>query len=240
MAEKKNTEKKTIENKVERKTNLTFDEMCEINVSDYIEQKNGLNYLSWANAWREFKKVYPNATYEVKKFENGLPYAYDENTGYMVYTSMTVDETTHEMWLPVMDFKNNAMKNVEYQSRNGKVAAATMFDINKAIMRCLAKNMAMFGLGLYLYAGEDLPEDAEMMKREEEAKKKKEDEGKVEKAKKELKGILEETNSDVTEFLKWCSSKFGREIANVDAMELKELEFAIKQIKAWKKGNKNG
>lgn len=143
-----------------------FEDLNKINVNDHTEGKNGLTYLSWTWAWAEFKKACPEARYEVKKF-NGLPYVYDENTGYMVYTSITVGDLTHEMWLPVMDSANRAMKSHDYKyigKNYGKEVektcyAATMFDINKTIMRCLTKNMAMFGLGLYIYAGEDLPEE---------------------------------------------------------------------------------
>lgn len=143
-----------------------FEDLNKINVNDHTENKNNLTYLSWAWAWAEFKKVCPEAIYEVKKFNN-LPYVYDENTGYMVYTSITVGDLTHEMWLPVMDSSNKAMKAHDYKyitKQYGKDVektcyAATMFDINKTIMRCLTKNMAMFGLGLYIYAGEDLPEE---------------------------------------------------------------------------------
>lgn len=139
-----------------------FEKLNAINVSEHTEDKNGLTYLSWAWAWAEFKKIYPEATYEVMKFD-GLPYVYDENTGYMCYTKVTVGDLTHEMWLPVMDGANKAMKNkpYTYKTKYGEksVEAATMFDINKTIMRCLTKNLAMFGLGLYIYAGEDLPEE---------------------------------------------------------------------------------
>ena len=124
----------------------TFEEVMKVNVNEKTEKKGNLTYLSWAWAWAEFKKLYPDATYEVKKFD-GLPYVHDTDTGYMVYTSVTADGLTYEMWLPVMD------------ARNKTLMTATMFDINKTIMRCLAKNLAMFGLGLYIYAGEDLPED---------------------------------------------------------------------------------
>lgn len=142
-----------------------FDNLYAVNVSEHIEQKNKLNYLSWTYAWAEIKKIYPNANYEIKRFgENNLPYVYDENTGYMVFTSVTIDDLTHEMWLPVMDKSNKAMKSKPYTyntkfAKNIPVEAATMFDINKTIMRCLVKNLAMFGLGLYIYAGEDLPEE---------------------------------------------------------------------------------
>ena len=81
----------------------------------------------------------------------------------MVFTSVTIDDITHEMWLPVMDGSNKTMKSVKYTydtkyRKNIPVEAATMFDINKTIMRCLVKNLSMFGLGLYIYAGEDIPE----------------------------------------------------------------------------------
>lgn len=143
-----------------------FETLYNINVNDKTEVKdNGktkLTYLSWAWAWAEIKKVYPNAKYEIKKFENNLPYVFDEKTGYMVFTSVTIEDITHEMWLPVMDGNNKAMKAepYEYTTKYGTktVEAATMFDVNKTIMRCLAKNLGMFGLGLYIYAGEDLPE----------------------------------------------------------------------------------
>ena len=138
-----------------------FEELYNLNVNGKTEQKNGLTYLSWAWAWAEFKKVYPEATYEVVKFD-GLPYACDDDTGYMVYTKVTADGITHEMWLPVMDGANHAMKSERYeiQTKYKKISVepATMFDVNKTIMRCLTKNLAMFGLGLYIYAGEDLPE----------------------------------------------------------------------------------
>lgn len=124
----------------------SFETLNAINVNEHTEQKGDLTYLSWAWAWSAAKKIYPNAKYEVKKFDGGFPYLYDENTGYMVFTSVTIEDLTYEMWLPVMDYRNKALK------------SPSMTDINKTIMRCLVKNLAMFGLGLYIYAGEDLPE----------------------------------------------------------------------------------
>lgn len=140
-----------------------FQELYSLDVGKYVEQKQGLSYLSWAYAWAEFKKIYPDATYEVKKDESGRCYFGDDGIGYMVYTSVTAGGITYEMWLPVMDNNNKAMKlnAYTYSTRGGEksVEAVSMFDINKAVMRCLVKNLAMFGLGLYIYAGEDLPED---------------------------------------------------------------------------------
>lgn len=153
------------------KKKSTFDVLSAINVNDKVEKKSNLTYLSWAWAWAEVKKVYPDASYEVigDKATN-KPYFYDENLGYMVVTSVTIEGKTLDMWLPVMDGANKAMMAKPYTYKgntwvNGKkvevdktVEAATMFDINKTLMRCLTKNLAMFGLGLYIYAGEDLPE----------------------------------------------------------------------------------
>lgn len=140
-----------------------FQTLHAINVNDHVEKKNGLSYLSWAFAWAEFKKHCPDATYEIKKDENGRPYFGDPDYGYMVYTSVTAGGQTYEMWLPVMDNNNKSLMAKPYsiKTRRGEiyVDAMTMFDVNKAIMRCLVKNIAMFGLGLYIYAGEDLPED---------------------------------------------------------------------------------
>lgn len=144
-----------------------FNTLNAINVNEHVEKKNtgkaSLSYLSWSWAWAEVKKKYPNASYEIVKFENGLPYSYDPKTGYMCYTRVTIDNITHEMWLPVMDSHNEAMldheRTVKTKYSEYKVPACTMFDVNKTVMRCLTKNLAMFGLGLYIYAGEDLPEE---------------------------------------------------------------------------------
>ena len=152
-----------------------FDTLNKVDISEHIEKKNGLSYLSWAWAWAEVKKIYPDATYSIIKNAEGLPYFYDQHTGYIVYTLVTIKGLTNEMWLPVMDGANKAMKSERYvykvkDWRSGQlvektVEAATMFDINKTIMRCLVKNLAMFGLGLYIYAGEDLPEQSDYTKK---------------------------------------------------------------------------
>ncbi|MFN5250101.1 MAG: DUF1071 domain-containing protein [Bacteroidota bacterium] len=133
-----------------------FERLSAINVNDHVEQKDNLSYLSWAWAWSEVKKAYPNTTYRVLETE------FDEALGFMCHTSVTIEGETLDMWLPVMDSKNKAMKKTTYtyptKYGDKTVEAATMFDINKTIMRCLVKNLAMFGLGIYIYAGEDLPE----------------------------------------------------------------------------------
>lgn len=144
-----------------------FETLNAIDCSEHTEKKkNGqveLTYLSWPWAWAEVKKRYPDADYTIYKDEQKRPYIEDPDYGLMCYTTVTINGQTHEMWLPVMDSANKTMRRTpyKYQSKSGEktVEAATMFDINKTIMRCLVKNLAMFGLGLYIYAGEDLPED---------------------------------------------------------------------------------
>lgn len=158
---------------IKTKGKSVFETLNAINVNEHVEKKKTgernpdgtektLSYLSWVWAWGQVKQKYPDANYEVKHWD-GKPYLVDENLGYMVETSVTIDDETMTMWLPVMDSKNKAMKSApySYKTRYGEkeVAQATMFDINTAIMRCLVKNLAMFGLGLYIYAGEDLPEE---------------------------------------------------------------------------------
>ena len=139
-----------------KKSLSVFERLSAINVNDKVEKKDGLTYLSWAWAWSEVKKHFPDATYKVTEINTS------DNLGIMVNTEVTIEGETLEMWLPVMDGKNKAMKkeSYTYQTKYGEktVEAATMFDINKTLMRCLVKNLAMFGLGIYIYAGEDLPE----------------------------------------------------------------------------------
>lgn len=151
-----------------------FENLYHIDVNDKVEKKNDLSYLSWAYAYAEVMKKYPDMTYEIERFgEDKKPYLFDKDLGYMVFTRVTIEGITKEMWLPVMDSSNKAMLDVPYNykvKRWDKVKKqwsiqektcekATMFDINKTIMRCLVKNIGMFGLGLYIYAGEDLPEE---------------------------------------------------------------------------------
>jgi len=133
-----------------------FDRLSAINVNEHVEKKDNLTYLSWAWAWSVTKKECPDASYTI------LTTDYDDDLGFMCHTSVTIEGQTLEMWLPVMDGKNKSMKKkaYSYATKYGdkQVDAATTFDINKTLMRCLVKNLAMFGLGIYIYAGEDLPE----------------------------------------------------------------------------------
>lgn len=125
-----------------------FNELNSINVSDKTEKKNGLTYLSWAWAWGEVKKHFPDANYTVYEAENGCFYHTDGHTCW-VKTGVTVNGIEHIEYLPIMDHRNNSIP----------VDKVTSFDANKAIQRSLTKACARHGLGLYIYAGEDLPEE---------------------------------------------------------------------------------
>jgi hypothetical protein len=117
-----------------------------IDVSAKIEKKGNLSYLSWAWAWGVLKANYPQSCYELS------PPVFFGDGSCEVWVKLTVvdgeQSQTHDMWLPVMDHKNNAIKNPDSRK------------ISDARMRCLVKAIAMFGLGHYIYAGEDLPESA--------------------------------------------------------------------------------
>ena len=153
----------------DEKRAIMFEALSALNLNEFVEKRNDLTYLPWSNAFDVLRSVYPSATYKVIRNSDGLPYFADPNTGIMVFTEVTIDGITSECFLPVMDFKNQAMKlePYTYQAWNSfkkcneekSVAAATMFDINKTIWRCLVKNIAIAtGIGLYIFKGEDVPE----------------------------------------------------------------------------------
>jgi hypothetical protein len=128
-----------------------FKTLNEINVNDKVEKKNGLTYLSWAWAWGEVKKLFPTANYKVYETNEGCIYWSDGKTAW-VKTGVTIEGMEHIEYLPIMDFKNKSIT----------LSALTSFDVNKAIQRSLTKAIARHGLGLYIYAGEDLPEGEEL------------------------------------------------------------------------------
>lgn len=129
--------------------NNYFSVLNAVDCSDKVEGKNGLTYLSWAWAWAELKKRYPDSTYTVYENADGWNYHTDGKTAW-VKTGVTVCGIEHVEMLPVMDRRNKSIP----------LASITSFDVNKAIQRSLTKAVARHGLGLYIYAGEDLPEDA--------------------------------------------------------------------------------
>lgn len=123
-------------------------ELLKINVSDHTEKKGGLTYLSWAWAWAEVLKIDPGATWEAAEY-NGMPCMFLPDGSAMVKTCVTISGKVKTCTLPVMDNRNNAVKNPDARK------------VSDAIMRCMTKAIAMHGLGLYIYAGEDLPMDGE-------------------------------------------------------------------------------
>ena len=125
-----------------------FVELNKINVNDKTEKKNGLTYLSWAWAWGEVKKRHPDATYTIYENADGLFYHTDGRTCW-VKTGVTINGIEHIEYLPVMDFRNASIP----------AEKVTSFDVNKTVQRSLTKAVARHGLGLYVYAGEDLPEE---------------------------------------------------------------------------------
>lgn len=133
-----------------------FETLNAVDVSDKTEKKGGLTYLSWCFAWGELKKRHPDATYTIYENENGWNYHTDGKSCW-VKTGVTVNGVEHIEYLPVMDFKNKSIP----------LESVTSTDVNKAIQRSVTKAIARHGLGLYIYAGEDLPEE---MQAEAEAK----------------------------------------------------------------------
>lgn len=125
-----------------------FSTLNAVNCNGHTEKKNNLTYLSWAWAWAEVKKLYPNASYTIYENANQWNYFTDSKTCW-VKTGVTIEGLEHIEYLPVMDFRNNSIP----------ADKVTSFDVNKAIQRSLTKACARHGLGLYIYAGEDLPEE---------------------------------------------------------------------------------
>jgi hypothetical protein len=120
-------------------------ELLKINVNDHIEKKGNLSYLSWAWAWAEVLKIDPAARYTVHEFD-GLPLVYLKDQTAMVKVSVEIKGDIKTCLLPVLDHRNKPIQNPD------------SFAVNTSIMRCLAKCIALHGLGLYIYAGEDLPQ----------------------------------------------------------------------------------
>lgn len=153
---------------LDEKRSLCFDALYDMNLGDKVEKKDGLLYLTWSEAWKAFKEIYPSATFRVvPNPDTKLPYFVDPQIGIMVFTEVTADDMTQQCFLPVL---NSSMKPMRLEAYNYTVydkqnrrqiektcEAASMFDINKTIMRCLVKNLALYGVGLKLYQGEDIP-----------------------------------------------------------------------------------
>ena len=185
-----------------------FETLNAINVNGKTEKKNGLTYLSWAWAWQEVKKAYPKATYTIYENADGWNYHTDGRTAW-VKTGVTIDEIEHIEYLPVMDFRNNSIP----------LDKVTSFDVNKAIQRSLTKACARHGLGLYIYAGEDLPESDKPTA------------GMTDEDKKaEIKRLIQATDTDTVVYLMSMSRHFKREIESVDDMDSNELDYGLMRI----------
>ena len=127
-----------------------FEELNSVDLTGKIEKKNGLSYVAWAYAWGEVKKKHPDATYKIYKNEQGWNYHTDGRTCW-VETGVTANNIEHIEHLAIMDFKNKSIP----------LDNVTSMDVTKSIQRALTKACARHGLGLYVYAGEDLPEDTD-------------------------------------------------------------------------------
>ena len=127
-----------------------FAVLNKINCNEHTEKKNGLTYLAWAWAWQMVKANFPDAFYTIYEDKDGIPYFTDGKTCW-VKTGVTIQGLEHREYLPIMDFRNQAIP----------LEKVTSTDMNKAIQRSLTKCCARHGLGLYIYAGEDLPEGTE-------------------------------------------------------------------------------
>jgi hypothetical protein len=126
--------------------------LSRIDVADKIEKKNGLSYLSWAWAWGKLKENYPHAWFRKHEGASGYPYFMDVQGYSFVRVTVGLDRTgDHEVTesLPVLDH------------RNKPIQGPNAFEVNNALQRCLAKAIAYHGLGHYIYAGEDMPQDAQ-------------------------------------------------------------------------------
>jgi hypothetical protein len=181
-----------------------FEALNSVNVNGHTEQKNNLTYLSWAWAWAEVKKLYPDTIYTIyeRETEHGPVNYFTDGRTCWVKTGVTINGLEHIEELPVMDFKNKA---IPYE-------AVTSTDVNKTIQRSLTKACARHGLGLYIYAGEDLPE-------EEKGEVKKTNEAEITE---ELKKLYKEAGGK--DFNKWVESCGGITPATWPVMKSKLLQ----------------
>lgn len=203
-----------------------FEELNNINVSEKTEKKNGLTYLSWAWAWAELKKKHPLSTYTIYENKDGMFYHTDGQTCW-VKTGVTVvfQDSQHVIehieYLPVMDNRNKSIP----------LDKVTSMDVNTAIQRSLTKAVARHGLGLYIYAGEDLPESAEPVKTEPKPAVKvtrEEPEDEVQRRVKSVNALLDEfgfLSSDYKHFSKAMGSQNPRE------MTVEEFEQHLKALR---------
>ena len=189
-----------------------FEELCKVNVNEKKEKKNTLDYLSWAWAWQEIKLRHPDTTSTVYENAEGWNYHTDGRTAW-VKVGVTVNGIEHIEYLPVMDFKNKSIP----------LDSITSFDVNKAIQRATVKAIARHGIGLYIYAGEDLPEDTK------EAAAAREDAEKTEKARKliipesKVKALKEKAQNDGVNIMKLCEYAGVSDLAKLNEGQFYEI-----------------
>lgn len=190
--------------------------LSQVDVSDRIEKKQNLSFLSWSWAWGTLMEHYPQAEYSFQEPESST------DGSLMVFCTVTIDALSRQMWLPVMDYKNKAIPN------------PNAFQLNTAKMRCLVKCLAMFGLGHYIYAGEDLP-NAEADRQAEADKKAAEQ---LAESLKPLRSgqlhriqmLIKETDADVESFYKYFK------VADIAELTTAQAEIAILKLETKKDG----
>lgn len=189
-----------------------FETLNAINVNEHTETKNNLTYLSWAWAWSEVKKHYPDADYTIYENANGWNYHTDGKTCW-VKTGVTIEGLEHIEYLPVMDYRNKSISADE----------VTSFDVNKAIQRSLTKACARHGLGLYIYAGEDLPEEEKKVAEPTAVQG-------IDNLRMVVTELIKDTNTEIDAFLGY----YG--VGKIEDMTVSQLNKAIGQLQ--KKRNK--
>jgi hypothetical protein len=206
----------------EKKKLNYFEELNNINVQDKIEKKGNLSYLSWAFAWEQLKIKHPKAQYKVYERENGINYWTDDKTAW-VKVSVTVDDIEHIEYLPIMDYKNKSIS----------VNQVSSFNVNTSIQRAITKAIARHGLGLYIYAGEDIPsaEKDDILEEEKKETKEKQITKKLSKVfDDDMKQVMQDVNKNTAEEIKNAIS----ECKSKDAVDEKYLEYKSDMAKLYK------
>lgn len=195
-----------------------FNDLYSVNVNGHTEKKNNLTYLSWAWAWGEIKKRHPDAEYTVYENADGWNYHTDGRTCW-VKTGVTVNGIEHIEYLPVMDYKNKSIP----------VENVTSYDVNKSIQRSLTKACARHGLGLYIYAGEDLPEEEANEKQDASRN------AKNTAAKNIISGLAKARRKSDGEILNALMRQISKpEGTTIESLEYDDLMDAIKILNVWR------